>query len=342
MASLRGGSLAVIGGIVGTLAVGLFVGGCSGDDNGGNEGGSDGNADVAPDVASNRDTGGPDNTNADGPPADTGRDVTPDGGTDATADARDSGPEGNAGDADGSPSDGSDAASDSDAKYIPPGLLDYPGNYATAICTGFANCCGAGFDRTHCERDFRTVGVDSTLPDLEIYDAGNLTFDPNQAMTCINALQAWPCGAMTAAAHQTILTACTGVLGGTIPIGGTGCQSPLECVSGAYCNGSTCTALQTSGGSCTSDWACSYAGTKTPAFYCNFYPGDGGTPSSGTCAAPQADGTSSFCGNGNISSDFACTNHLCGDNNTCATTATNPADPVNGLCPLYADAGGGG
>src|SRR6202011_4238802 len=93
--------------------------------------------------------------------------------------------------------DASDAA---DAKVIPPGLLAYPSQYATAFCTGIANCCGldaGGFDFSTCESDWRIGGyrgVPSILPGADVASRGYLTFNPTQAAQCVAAVQAWPCG----------------------------------------------------------------------------------------------------------------------------------------------------
>jgi hypothetical protein len=250
-------------------------------------------------------------------------------------------------------SDG-DASDASDAKTIPPGLLAYPGQYATAICTGFATCCGATFDVAACEKALTTVGYDNTLPSVgAVYDAGNLTFDANQAALCVAALQAWPCGANLASAqNQAILSACHNVLGGTIQIGSTGCSSSFECVSGAYCKSGTCTALVGDGGACAAgesiDFQCSYVGSAQPSLYCNLYPDDGGGAARvGTCLPTLANGVTSVCSDGvSYYSDYACTSHVCDYANTgaCSATTANPADPTNGFeCSTYVlDAGGGG
>src|SRR4029077_7572733 len=99
-----------------------------------------------------------------------------------------------------------------------------PGQYVAALCGAWANCCGAGFDQSTCESDFRIDGWANTLPHSDVYDGGNLTFDPNQAMSCTMALQNWPCGSWTATDNQAIINACSSVLGGTIALGSAGCQ----------------------------------------------------------------------------------------------------------------------
>ncbi len=229
-----------------------------------------------------------------------------------------------------------DASDASDAMTIPPGLLAYPGEYATAFCTGIANCCGldaGGFDFPTCEGDWSISGyrgLPTILPSPAVTNRGNLTFNATQAASCVAAVQAWPCGTFTAADNAAIISACLDVLGGTIPIGGTGCQSSFECVSGAYCNAAgTCSALVTQGGTCTLDEQCTYVGTLQPELACDLYPSDGGSPTTGTCQPPKASGASSKCFNANTISDLMCSSRLCDDTvSSCGNTATNPWPPI--------------
>jgi hypothetical protein len=243
-------------------------------------------------------------------------------------------------------------ASDADSAF-PPGLLDYPVAYATAVCAGLANCCGAGFDTNLCKSANLAQGYDNTLPFLPtVINAGHLTFNAAQAAACTAALQAWPCGpTLTAAQNQQILSACHNVLGGTIPVDGGGCMSSFECVTGAYCNGSTCAALVRDGGACNAanespDEQCMSIATAQPTLFCNLYPADGGPSSgSGTCQPAQPNGTTSLCtDNVNYFSDYGCASQLCSTTSgTCAASMTNPADPTKGYyCANYLDAGGGG
>jgi hypothetical protein len=347
MSSLRGIAVAIVGGTIGTVAVAALVVGCSGDDTGG--GTTDSGGDQAqPDVSQMQDTGRADatdggrgdvttGTDADSGGASDGDGGRRDGGGDADANAPDSGDvthDVSTSDADAAGvSDASDASDAADGKVIPPGLLAYPNDYAAAWCAGIAACCtipsGGFFDTAMCTSQQNLDGWDLTLPLIStIYSAGNLTFNAAQATTCENALRAWPCGTLGAAENQAILTACTNVLGGTIPIGSTGCFSSFECANG-YCNTTTntCVALAGIGGTCTSDDQCSYIGTLQPRLYCNLFPADGGSPTTGTCAAVQADGTTNLCKNQNVIDDLACTSQLCSDSTSaCGGPKTNPTD----------------
>jgi Dickkopf N-terminal cysteine-rich region len=234
-----------------------------------------------------------------------------------------------------------DAASDagSDAKNIPPGLIDYPNQYVAAFCAGIANCCGVdagGFNMAQCESDWISFGWDLTLPgNPGVYGTGNLTFNAAQAANCVATLQNWPCGTFGATDNQAIISACIGVLGGTIPIGSAGCTSSFECVNGAYCNINTnvCTPLVGSGGACTSDEQCSYIAAPQPALYCNlYYPTDAGTPTMGACRPVLASGSANLCGNANVIDDLACAVQVCGDDNVCGDSKTNPTTLI---CPAY-------
>jgi hypothetical protein len=362
MASLRGVALAVVGGVIGAVGIGGLVLGCGDNTTSGEDSGVDGAAESGPDVTGDtrQDTGG--DVTAD----QTGRDVTPDSpiGNDAGREAdvtvdvtmTDTRSDSEVGvGTETGPGIDADAGDVDAGKVIPPGLLAYPGQYATAFCTGLAACCGATFDVPTCESTFTTQGYDNTLPvDRNAYSAGNLTFSQTQAAACVAALQSWPCGTtITTAQQQGILNTCHNVIGGTIPIGGTGCVSSFECMGGAFCDLTThtCTALVGSGGACTApptgsvDDQCRNAATGLPDMYCNVYPSDGGSPGAGTCAPAQADGVTSLCfDNMNNISDYACTGRLCNPTTaSCAATITNPADPTNGFyCAAFVvDAGGG-
>jgi hypothetical protein len=336
MAILRTTTLTLAGGLIGALAVGgASLVGC-GDDSG-------------------------------GPAGDSGPDVTADSGSDAIGEARADttgdivvADRSDAGDS-GVSTDAHDAADTSNAVDVssgdgrfPPGLLDYPDAYLTALCTGYANCCGAGFDPTPCKQAYATSGYDNTLPaNPATYSAGNLTFDQDAAAGCTAALRNWPCGAtITSAQNQAILAACHNVLGGTIPSGSsTGCLSSFECASGSYCSAGKCVALLGDGGSCSAsvegnDWQCRHVGTGLPAMFCNLYPDDGGGVSrAGKCTPAQANGTTSLCSDlVNYYSDYACTDGLCDPANTgaCVASANNPAAPTGVACSNFRDAAGGG
>ncbi|MBV9950093.1 MAG: hypothetical protein JOZ69_24850 [Myxococcales bacterium] len=243
--------------------------------------------------------------------------------------------------ADDGATDAADA--DADAKVIPPGLLAYGQNYANAICAGFGACCGATFDVTSCESNLSSGGWDNTIPlNRNVYGAGNLTFDATQAGACLTALRNWPCGAtLSSAQNQAILSACHHVLGGTIPIGGSGCADAFECVDGAYCDlgTQTCLSLATIGAPCAAtaagqDVQCRNVASGDPAAYCNLFPADGGPSSgAGTCAAAQPDGVGSLCTDQvNFLSDYACQGQVCDIGTaSCAPATTNPADPTAGF-----------
>ncbi len=234
----------------------------------------------------------------------------------------------------------SDAADASDVKTLPPGLVAYPTQNATAFCNSMARCCGVdagAFDMTSCVSDWSVSAWELMLPDnVAVFTAGNLTFNSIRGNACIAALQAWPCDAFGTSENGAIVSACFNVLGGTIPVAGTGCLSSYECANG-YCNAAgTCTALVGLGGACQADEQCGQAGT-TPTLFCDLYPSDGSSPSTGTCQPLLPSGSASFCGNANVLDDLACTVGVCGDDNVCGDSKTNPA---SNICPGYVLGGG--
>ncbi|MBV9947654.1 MAG: hypothetical protein JOZ69_12445 [Myxococcales bacterium] len=275
------------------------------------------------------------------------------------ADARPGDADAAPGDADAGPGDADAEPLDADASDggLPPGLVTYPDEYALAICTGFANCCGAAtFDLATCESQITSQGYDVTLPlSRNVYTRGHLAFNATQAAACKAALMAWPCGAtLSSAQNQAILSACHGVLEGTIPINGTGCTDSFECAAGAYCNGTptapgTCVALAGDGNACVPgnasvDEQCTQLATALPAEYCNVYPADGGAPGTGTCAPAQATSGTALCFDGmNFTSDYACTSQACNVNTKlCDTSLPNTAAPGTGIsCQAFVLPGGG-
>jgi hypothetical protein len=343
--------------------------------------------DTAPDItADRREAGGPDVTaestadtgsEADATVVDVAADTGSDG--DATVDANDGGADGNMGDADSAAADADGATTDGDAEVDggvdadadapsdaemdadadadagPNALEQYADANAQAFCQGQGKCCpgdGGGFNVAACARDYYAGGWRYWLPsNPAAYTAGNLTLNTSQANTCIAALQAFPCGGTVSASQfATIVSACNGVLTGTIATGSGGCVSSFECANG-YCNlamdggggTGTCTALVGDGGACTSgpdspDQMCAQAGNQAgnSRLWCNLtFSTDGG----GTCAPPLAD--TAACYNMNTSSwdDYGCASLMCGDNGCGGTTAAYP-DPV--FCSSYIDGGGGG
>jgi len=228
----------------------------------------------------------------------------------------------------------------SDAKNIPPGLVAYPTQNATAFCNSMARCCGVdagSFEMTACVSDWSVSAWELMLPDnAAVYTAGNLTFSTTRADACISALQAWPCGPFGSAENEAIVSACSNVFGGTIPVAGTGCLSSYECADG-YCSASgTCTAPVGMGGACQADEQCSHAGA-IPTLFCDLYPSDGSSPTTGTCQPLLPSGGINLCGNANVLDDLACTTEVCGDDNICGDSKTNPA---TNICPGYVLGGG--
>jgi hypothetical protein len=368
MYGFRGVALAVLGGLIGTVAVATSVVGCGGDDNNPGDSGADQTAEGGPDVATDvaRDTsgdakdGGLDVT-TDVPVADTGReadvtvDVAVDTGRDGgdaavdVADARDSAPESSLGDADAA------ILGDADAEAGPNAIQQYATAYGQAYCAGQGKCCPgypAAFDQASCAPAWQISGWEYTLPPIaDVYTAGHLNFDATKGAACLAALQAFTCpddaGTVPASQYSALTNACLGVLTGTIANGSGGCLSSFECSNG-YCNRTAdggagtgvCTALVGSAGTCSPggdspDQMCSRAGAYQPMLWCNRL--DGGA--TGTCAAPLADNAT--CYDPTVSAtyfdDYGCTSLLCGDLG-CGGTVTYAQ--LGGFCANWPTDGG--
>ena len=359
MASLRGATFAVVGGLIGTLTIaGTFLAGC-GDDSGTDAGGPQNEA-------------GPDSTMA----VDS---AVPDAGHDTGADARDSGAiDSTVGDADaahdgdsGSVVDGdagahdadaaveADAAHDADAAVEGDAAHDadaatpfdaaneadvlnpvqqFVQQYAAAFCGFQFHCCdgfdSGSFDASSCVTQTINSGasLEGTLPGSQAaYAAGHLQLNDAGAAGCLAALPTVPCGTITAADNAAITNACFGVFVGTIPLNGSGCISSFECAAGSFCSRpdggvGACTALVGDGGACSSQDMCTQA-SLVPTSFCDSVL-DGGT--SGTCQPLLPDNAPCDI------NDLACASEFCfaGVNqDQCGGTFANPNVGDSGSCP---------
>jgi hypothetical protein len=259
-----------------------------------------------------------------------------------TADVADSGPPVDSGEA--GPIDASD-------------IFLFPQRVTEAYCTALQTCCAnaAGFNMNFCitstlaQGGFNGDGLGNysgRIPN----NGGAITFNATSAQTCLTEIAALPCGMVTSQQLVQIRNDCYGALVGTIPVGGTGCTTSLDCAPQGWCSivgdAGTCTALAGDGGACgvglapsiPSNDQCSYRGTGQPALYCdNQVPDGGGTH---TCLAQPGPG-------GTCGTTFyygqECTTEIC--TGTCGMTTpfSDPGVP-GGLCASLApqDAGGGG
>jgi len=332
MRSLRGLMLS-LGASISTGAIAALVaGGCGGDDTT-----TPGTADATADGGGHEDA----------PMAEAATPET--GGQEATVEASaDAGPAADA---------GGDGPVTPDGEAGPPQLPppDWSTQEALAMCQGVLNCCAGGldsgaYDVAKCASVFLVEGwFDYTLPErTDLYDAGNIAFDPAQGAACLAALRTFPCGAKTSAEWQGITRECFAALYGRIPQGQSGCRSSWECAPGTFCDqsvdGGQCSALVGSGQPCGNgrvpsrpDQMCSYLGSDQPALFCDLISSpDGGA----TCKPLLADGVTCTDSAQRNFYDMACTSGLCGDNAMCGGSTSLPF-PV--FCNAYiADAGGGG
>jgi hypothetical protein len=347
MSHLRAYVLVALGGSVGAVSIACLASGCGDDTGGGNpmEAGADQTAEAGPDVTADtahdtgHDTANPDE-GIDAPP-----DVVSDAGVDHDA-------------AEASVVMDAMSSCTSDAGEGGANAIEqFAAQYGQAYCSGQGKCCpgydAGAFDLASCAFAWSVAGWESTLPvNRAVYTGCHLALDTTKAAACISALQNYACnpdgGPVTAAQYSPVTTACLGVLTGTIPTGSGGCLSSFECANG-YCDlaadgGSgtgVCTALVPIGGPCTAqtntlDEQCSQVGLYQPKAWCNML--DGGT--TGTCAAPLADGVTCYQTSNNFWSNYGCTSLLCGDDSLCGSPATYPPP---GFCANWpTDAGGGG
>jgi hypothetical protein len=235
---------------------------------------------------------------------------------------------------------------------------------ATAYCTKWLSCCpqDAGYNVQGCINATTTFGWEGTLPLLmSVYYRGNITVNQTKAASCVNALNAFPCGMQTAGQWEAITAACEGVIQGTIATNSPGCVDSFECAPGNYCDptvdGGLCTALATQGQPCNTkirdpyagtdagggiapyaDQMCSYLGSGQPALFCDLIRNG---PNAATCQPLLANGTMCTSSvNSLYYDDQACTAGLCGDDSLCGDPALWPYPSFCQFWPQ--DAGGPG
>src|SRR5579883_1209177 len=369
MASLRSATAALLGGVVGIVAVtGATLVGCSGDDNVADSGAADTGSDSTADTGS-PDGGGGDAKGGDGGGGDAKGDaggdatmMTDGGGGDAAhPDAADAGHDGSV---DAPPGDAAGDAGDAQVDAGPNALQRYAAAYAQAFCTQNLQCCTGypnSVDVAKCVAQNQTQGFENTLPlDPLAYTRGHLQLNADAGAGCIAALPTIQCNTtVTAAQWAAIANAYFGVFTGNIAVNAGGCVSSFECVAGAFCNflldggaiangdaaatpTGVCTAISAANGPCVlgatpnaSD-QCQTA-TAQPTAFCNalLTLSDAGTcqgllPDDAGCADPNG-----------ILYDLACTSELCaGGASGTSCGGGFPFDNTNNFCSQYALDGG--
>jgi hypothetical protein len=211
------------GAVLPALAVGGSFVSCGGDDNGG------------PSVAMDSGADGTMNTDATADASADGDAAKPDSGQDATVDAADGASLVDAG------SDAADASIDTgiDAGSI----LDFPGKVATALCERTAVCCGfsgldaSGFNSGKCFNDFVGTGFKGSSLGAELLDAGNITFNPSKAQSCLAQIAAIDCttNQLTSAVDTALYADCFAALVGTLQVGSS-CAGSIQCAPGEFCD----------------------------------------------------------------------------------------------------------
>ncbi len=217
-------------------------------------------------------------------------------------------------------------------------IVLFPQTVARAYCQQLRFCCSpndAGFDMNACYTS--TLGQGGANGDgLGVYsvaipaDGGHIMFNPTSAQACLQDIASIPCGMVNSQTFLQIRSDCFGALVGTIPVGGTGCASDLDCAPQGYCDTATntCTALAGDGGACLTNPQCSYRGSGSPAQYCDYnLLIDSGTR---RCLPQGASGA--MCGT-TFYYNQECTTELCVSPGQCGT-ATVFGDPgvPGGVC----------
>lgn len=249
---------------------------------------------------------------------------------------------------DGSKTDGggSDAGTDApqdagkDVIQVEAGTLaEFIKANADATCQRYKDCCTAGttktFDLAKCQNDFKTVGWNQSLSDINGTGAdggganlAKLQYDPATGGECLTAIRNMTCANTPAAEFKNAWVKCFGAVKGTVATGGA-CASNVECNPNAWCDGEndggTCTPFKGAGSQCTPlTGQCSYRAVGTPQCV------DDGT---GTykCLPPLADTkTCAF--------DPECSSGACSVRDGGATvlaTCEQTTDFLFGICSMY-------
>lgn len=357
MQSFRGAMVAVGAAAGVALVAGFAATGCNGG-GGGTGPVGDGGEDATSDSMADTSPG------TDGQSQDTGSDsmAAPD-----TATAVDSGMATDTGTAVDSSS--TDASSDAGAVGDASLYLAFATSQAQAICNFYLGCCPGGtaaYNMAECVAVYQQYGWEGNVPlALRDLSEGNLAINTTQALNCVSQIATLDshCGTQTAAEWTAVTQACELVVTGTLPQGSGPCHTSFECASNSYCSttvdGGVCAPLATQGQPCdistladslngkntgnpVTDYVCSYLASGNTGLFCDIVDSPDAS-TYGTCQPLRAAGQP--CGTSNFSyyDDQACVTsaQLCGDNNLCGSTISNP---YPGTCDFYKiqDAGGGG
>lgn len=217
-------------------------------------------------------------------------------------------------------------------------LAEFIAANATATCTRYKECCGAGsdagtFDTAKCLADFDKQGWDQSIADLTtagVATGGKVTYDPVIGGQCLTTIRNMDCTNTTAAEYKTAWVKCYAAAVGTIATGGA-CKSNVECAVTGSCDpdAGTCTPLKAANDVCnpfTGDCSYRHAGTSVQCV-------DDGT---GTfkCLPPLANGkTCNF--------DWDCASGACSvralspDGGNIVATCESTTDFLFGICDTY-------
>jgi hypothetical protein len=229
-----------------------------------------------------------------------------------------------------------------DALPDAPAPVTFGSEVIDAFCAKIQSCCGADagpYNLNACRAIVRNNGgLWGEAYGSNLYDGGNIVYDPVKGAQCLQEIAALGCD-VTNAAMLAGRAACIGAFTGK---GGAGaaCRDSVECAPGFFCNlptdggaTGTCAALRGDGGPCgdfglpdpnnqQSQQACSYRGNGATGLTCDIVDEDAGVilaPQDWACR-PQRDAGADCYWNQD------CKDGLCTSNGTCGNT-TPLVDP---------------
>jgi hypothetical protein len=188
-----------------------------------------------------------------------------------------------------SPEGGGNDAGDAGADVKldgPPNPAAFAQEVIDAVCNKYRSCCtGIAFDMARCRGLIEANGgAFGETVDINLADAGRVTYDSTKGAQCLAAINALGCTNVSGAEVIAGRSVCIGALTGTQGAGQP-CRAAIECQAGHFCNlptdggSGSCAALRGDGGPCgdfgaqdpTSfqpQQACSYRGNGATGLSC--------------------------------------------------------------------------
>jgi hypothetical protein len=268
-------------------------------------------------------------------------------------------------DADAAVAPDADAESTADADAATPAdasaAFGFPTQVATTLCNRIADCCGSSadagtFNFPLCLADELPGGFKGSMTGANLFDGGNIVFDPVAAQACLTALQQVDCttNEISGPVEAQLYLKCYGAFSGTLQVGAP-CRATIECAPGSFClpvSGGVgdagaiglCQAQVGDGGSCNlggltglnQQSICSYKGSGNTGLFCRTFdptmPSQTTDASTWTCVPQEPLGTGCLL-------NQECQSFACPSSDQCASVVNATSSSTCGLFAL--DAGGG-